>query len=125
MWWSSWPTIWFLFAPIMMLACMAGMFLMMRGMHGRYHSKSAWTDIDVARTGPHVAARFPQGLSSFEDYRAETLGRLDQEQKDFQDFVGRLRTAKDKAEFDEFMAQRHARTTSPPNAAAEGGPHGR
>jgi hypothetical protein len=97
----------------------------MRGMHGRYHSKSAWTDIDVARTGPHVAARFPQGLSRFEEYRAETLGRLDQEQKDFHDLVGRLRTAKDKAEFDEFMAPRHARTTSPPNAAAEGGPHGR
>jgi Protein of unknown function (DUF2852) len=125
MWWSYWPTTWFFFAPIMMLACMAGMFLMMRGMHGRYHPKSTWTDINVDGSGPHVAAHFPQRLSPFEEDRAETPRRLDQEQKDFQDFVSQLRTPKDKAEFDEFMAQRHPRATSPPNTAVEGGSHGR
>ena len=125
--WSYWPTTWwFLFGPIMMLVCMVGMFLMMRGMHRRYHPNSAGTGIDVAGTGPHVAAHFPRpGASPFEEYRAETLRRLDREQKDFQDFVGQLRSAKDKAEFDEFMNRRHARTTSPPNTAVERGSHGR
>src|SRR5690348_11064306 len=83
MWWSDWPTTWFLLVPIMMLACMAGMRLMMRGTHGRSHPTSTWADMDVARTGPRVAPYFPQGRSPFEEYRAETLRRLDQEQKDF------------------------------------------
>jgi hypothetical protein len=48
------------------------------------------------------------GNRSFDDYRAETLRRLEQEERDFQDFLARLRTAKDKAEFDQFMAARRA-----------------
>jgi len=123
MWWSEAPTAWFLFAPIMMLACMAGMFFMMRGMH--HHSRSVWPSIDAERIGPQVAAHVPQGLSPFEEYRDETLRRLDLEQKDFQDFIGRLRTARDKAEFDAFMVHRGAQATSPPSTATEGGPHGR
>jgi Protein of unknown function (DUF2852) len=62
-----------------------------------------------------------QRSRQFEEYRAETLQRLDQEQKEFHDFLGRLRAAKDKAEFDQFMSQRRARTSSPPNSAI-GGP---
>jgi len=46
---------------------------------------------------------------AFEEYRAETLRRLDQEQKEFEAFVGHLRSAKDKAEFDQLMAERRAR----------------
>ena len=125
MWWSYWPTTWFLFMPLMMVACMAGMFLMMRGMHGRYHPNSAGIGTDVARADPHLTAPFPEEASSFEEYRAETLRRLDREQTDFRDFAERLQSAKDKAEFDEFMAQLNARTTSPPGPAAIGGVHGR
>jgi len=47
-----------------------------------------------------------QGHSAFAEYRAETLQRLENEQREFQQFVGRLRVAKDKAEFDQFMAER-------------------
>jgi hypothetical protein len=36
----------------------------------------------------------------------ETLRRLEEEQREFQDFLTRLRMAKDKAEFDQFMAER-------------------
>ncbi len=112
--WSDWPMMWFPFAPIMMLLCLGGMFFMMRGMQGHFRPTSARTDIDVARTGPHVAAQFPdQGLSPFEEYRTETLRRLDQEQKEFQDFLSRLRTAKDKEEFEQFIADRRVRPTSP------------
>ena len=41
------------------------------------------------------------GNRAFDEYRAETLRRLEEEQKEFFDFLGRLRQAKDKAEFDQ------------------------
>jgi hypothetical protein len=48
------------------------------------------------------------GNLTFDEYRSETLRRLEREQRDFQDFLGRLRMAKDKAEFHQFMAERRS-----------------
>src|SRR3954451_9650418 len=36
------------------------------------------------------------GNKAFDDYRTETLHRLEEEQREFQDFLARLRMAKDK-----------------------------
>ena len=63
---------------------------------------------------------FPFGQSSsgnraFDEYRTETLKRLEEEQVEFRDFLDRLRHAKDKEEFDQFMAQHRTRTTPPPS----------
>jgi hypothetical protein len=52
------------------------------------------------------------GNRAFDEYREETLRRLEEEQREFQDFLVRLRMAKDKAEFDQFMAERRSRTDS-------------
>jgi len=52
------------------------------------------------------------GNRVFDDYREETLRRLEEEQREFQDFLVRLRAAKDKVEFDQFMAERRARSDS-------------
>ena len=60
------------------------------------------------------------GNNAFDEYRAETLKRLEDEQREFKDFLGRLRFAKDRAEFDQFMADRRQRPFEP-NAPAE--PH--
>ena len=61
-----------------------------------------------------------QGASSgnraFDDYREETLRRLEDEQREFLSFLDRLRHAKDKAEFDQFMAERRRQTEAPPPA---------
>ncbi len=46
------------------------------------------------------------GNRAFDAYKEETLRRLQEEQDSFSDFLGRLRDAKDKAEFDQFMADR-------------------
>jgi hypothetical protein len=46
------------------------------------------------------------GNRAFDEYREETLRRLEEEQREFKDFLARLRMAKDKAEFDQFMAER-------------------
>jgi len=46
------------------------------------------------------------GNSAFDAYRADTLRRLEDEQHNFEAFLERLRDAKDKAEFDQFMDDR-------------------
>lgn len=51
------------------------------------------------------AAR-PSGNSAFDEYKAETLKRLMDEQEQFEAFLDRLRAAKDKQEFDQFMDER-------------------
>ena len=51
------------------------------------------------------------GNRAFDEYREETLRRLEDEQREFQDFLGRLRMAKDKAEFDDFMNERRRGAT--------------
>ena len=52
------------------------------------------------------ASAGPSGNKAFDDYRAETLRRLEEEQREFVDYLERLRRARDKAEFDGFMAER-------------------
>lgn len=46
------------------------------------------------------------GNSAFDAYKADTLRRLEEEQEAFESFLQRLRDAKDKAEFDQFMEER-------------------
>ena len=46
------------------------------------------------------------GNSAFDSYKADTLRRLEDEQDAFESFLQRLRDAKDKSEFDQFMADR-------------------
>jgi hypothetical protein len=53
------------------------------------------------------------GNRAFDEYRTETLRRLEEEQREFKEFLDRLRHAKDKAEFDEFMAERGRRPQGP------------
>ena len=49
------------------------------------------------------------GNSAFDAYKADTLRRLEEEQHNFEAFLQRLREAKDKAEFDQFMDERERR----------------
>ena len=53
------------------------------------------------------------GNRAFDEYRADTLKRLEEEQVEFKNFLDRLRHAKDKEEFDAFMAQHRTRPTPP------------
>ncbi len=91
----------------------------------RMFSKSCSTSRrhDRAREMYHDAraAMRPSGNSAFDAYKAETLRRLEDEQRAFEEFLGRLRDAKDKAEFDAFMEDRarHAKTTGGTEAGGE------
>lgn len=62
--------------------------------HRSRHHRSAW------------AMHAPSGNSAFDAYKADTLKRLEDEQQAFSDFLRRLREAKDKSEFDQFMDDR-------------------
>ena len=61
------------------------------------------------RNPMHMGARASSGNSAFDAYRSETLKRLEDEQAAFEDFLRRLREAKDKTEFDAFMDERSRR----------------
>ena len=66
-----------------------------------------------ARRWSPTGTRFrPSGNSAFDAYRDATLKRLEDEQAAFQEFLERLRKAKDQAEFDRFMEDRAKRPHS-------------
>jgi hypothetical protein len=69
------------------------------------------------RNWTHGAYR-SSGNRAFDDYKAETLKRLEEEQKEFLEFIERLRKARDKAEFDQFMADRRNRPMAAPEAGS-------
>ncbi len=58
------------------------------------------------------------GNHAFDEYREATLKRLEDEQREFHGFLDQLRAAKDRAEFDAFMADRRRRDADP-HAAPE------
>jgi hypothetical protein len=76
-------------------------------------SSEAWRDATSWWRQPPSS-----GNHAFDEYRTETLRRLEEEQREFKEFLERLRFAKDKTEFDQFMAERRAR--SGPSAAQQG-----
>ncbi len=63
----------------------------------------------------------PSGNRAFDEYRADTLRRLEDEQKEFATFLDRLRFARDKAEFDAFVEERR-RPPAPSEPAADAPP---
>ncbi|MEC8630783.1 MAG: DUF2852 domain-containing protein [Pseudomonadota bacterium] len=58
------------------------------------------------------------GNSAFDAYKADTLRRLEDEQQAFEDFLRRLREAKDKSEFDQFLDDRAAKARETKDAEA-------
>ncbi|MBV7409910.1 DUF2852 domain-containing protein [Maritimibacter sp. DP1N21-5] len=70
--------------------------------HG-HHAK--WEHNRHAHMGRRHGFR-PTGNSAFDAYKADTLQRLMDEQEQFEAFLDRLRQAKDKSEFDQFMDER-------------------
>jgi hypothetical protein len=70
----------------------------------RMFSSSCRRKMSVTRAD--TAEMRPSGNSAFDAYKADTLRRLEEEQDRFEAFLSRLRDAKDKAEFDQFMKER-------------------
>ena len=84
---------------------------------GRLYSVSAegpgrWLTPRPGAFGARADAS-PSGNRAFDEYRADTLKRLEEEQREFVAYLDRLRRARDKAEFDQFMAERRKRSEAP------------
>jgi hypothetical protein len=113
------------FGPVMMIlfvaTCVAVLFFIVRGatIHRNSAAAGAGGIMSCCGTGlgPSLERAAAQdtrnanhspanGSSAFDEYRAETLRRLEREQGEFQEFVEHLRMAKDKAEFDQFVTER-------------------
>jgi hypothetical protein len=89
-----------------------------RGCGDRWDRKMARMQEKMARMRARMDRRGGFGAASsgnraFDDYRTETLKRLEDEQREFKDFLDHLRVAKDRAEFDQFMAARRPRPQEP------------
>ncbi len=92
--------------------------------HGRFADKMERMQHKMERMRERMEGRGyyapSSGNRAFDDYRMETLRRLEEEQKEFKDFLERLRHAKDKEEFDAFMAQHRTRPTPPNDQPQQG-----
>ena len=96
--WISWPVGLVVFGVLMLTGRLEGwrraaLNLWEEGIGTTCHRATWWS-----RPG--------SGNKAFDEYRSDTLQRLEEEQKEFRAFLTRLRAAKDKAEFDQFMADR-------------------
>ena len=97
--WTAWPV------GLAVLAYLVG--------SGRLRAWSeapgAWFNLRTEDAGAGRSRRHrpsSSGNRAFDEYREETLRRLEEEQREFQDYLERLRRARDKAEFDGFVAER-------------------
>jgi hypothetical protein len=109
--WIAMAALGFLFCGPFGLAILA--FLLCSGMMGCCGMGFVRTH---DRIGPRAPAwppeSDPSGNQAFDEYRTATLRQLQEEQQDFHGFLARLRAAKDRAEFDQFIGER--RTQSDP-----------
>lgn len=83
--------------------------------HRRSTETTAWKDAHYARRHGFSSS----GNTAFDAYKAETLRRLMSEQEAFEAFLERLRAAKDKSEFDQFMEERASAAQTARAEAAE------
>ena len=93
------------------------------GCASRYEDRRAHWERKMARMqekmsrwggGPAQTRGFaPTGNRAFDDYRDSMLKRLEDEAQEFQDYLARLRAARDKQEFDQYMAERQTRPAPP------------
>jgi hypothetical protein len=103
--WVSWPVGVVLFAYLVWSGRLeawkrAGLNLWNEGIGPMRHPSTGWP-------------RRSSGNNAFDEYRTDTLRRLEDEKKEFQIFLDRLRAAKDRAEFDQFMSERGNRAGNP------------
>jgi hypothetical protein len=102
--WTFWPV---------GLASLAFVVFSGRARAWKMEARGRWHNTETRGRGCGWAfgnQRHSSGNAAFDEYRAETIKRLEDEQKEFVEYLEKLRQAKDKAEFDQFMADRKGRS---------------
>ena len=95
-------------------------YLIWSGRMGCWKSgRDRWQDgMSRMRESAGLGRRASSGNAAFDEYREQTLRRLEEEQAEFRGFLEQLRRAKDKAEFDQFMASRRPSPAPAPEGQA-------
>lgn len=78
----------------------------MKYRNGRF---TFWNSNDFRCCGIRFDVPRTSGNMAFDEYREATLERLDEERREFVEFIRQLRRAKDQEQFDKFMSERAAR----------------
>ena len=96
-----------------------------KGMRSNWQQRVAGKfERKMERFGMTAKAYQPTGNRAFDEYREETLRRLEEEANEFRGFLDKLRMAKDKAEFEDFMAERRNRPQTGPTSGSGNGDTG-
>jgi hypothetical protein len=75
-------------------------------LRGRMERTRSGRDAGASSWGSPWGSPRSSGNRAFDEYREQTVKRLEEEQREFREFLERLRFAKDRQEFDQFMAER-------------------
>ena len=70
---------------------------------------ASWKRDDFKRWDTAHRGFSSTGNAAFDEYRETTLRRLEEERREFAEFLERLRRAKDQDEFDRFMSEQATR----------------
>jgi Protein of unknown function (DUF2852) len=76
------------------------------------HKRARWEERMQRRGGHRGHGLSETGNRAFDEYREDALRKLEEEATEFRSFLERLRMARDRAEFDEYMKERRGRSTS-------------
>lgn len=109
----------FVFPP---LALALGAYLIWSDRMGFCGGAARWQEKMQARmqgSGGRWGQPRSTGNWAFDEYREDTIRRLEDEQREFKDFLDRLRRAKDKTEFDQFMAEQGRKRDNPQPVPAQ------
>lgn len=83
----------------------------------RSEMPGVWSNTRTRTWRARVRTASSSGNRAFDEYRDETIQRLEEEQREFMEYLDKLRQARDRAEFDQFMADRRSHpqhsTTTP------------
>ena len=109
--WAFWP------AGLALL-----MFLAFSGRMRTWRSAApgTWRNARSRTWRARLRTATPSGNRAFDEYRDETINRLEEEQREFMEYLERLRQARDRAEFDQFMADRRAQPQGGPISPVPG-----
>jgi hypothetical protein len=86
----------------------------------RWERKRERWERHMQRWGAHRGGLRQTGNRAFDEYREEALRKLEEEANEFREFLARLRMAKDRAEFDEFMSERRRRPAGGADDTSQG-----
>lgn len=84
-----------------------------KGMRNEWQQRMAGKfERKMSKWGMQAKAYQPTGNAAFDEYREETLRRLEEEAEEFNNFLERLRKARDRQQFEDFMRDRRNRPSN-------------